>query len=245
MEIKVLTFNIHHGKGIDGKLNLERIAKVIEDSKADIIGLNEVDRYFSRRSGNIDQLGWLSERLGMNQAFGETISLKSSMETGAKVKQYGNALLSRFPIVFQNNHVFDVSPRKIEGRALLEVHLDIYGQPLTIFATHLSLNPFKQNKQADLIIKKIVDDHQPVILVGDLNMRTGTKTWKKLSGTVMDVCNIASKAPCYTFPSFRPKIQLDYIFVSQNFNIISVQVIKQIPTASDHLPLHATLNLII
>ncbi|MEX2105103.1 MAG: endonuclease/exonuclease/phosphatase family protein, partial [Bacilli bacterium] len=172
MEIKVLTFNIHHGKGIDGKLNLDRIAKVIEDSDADIIGLNEVDRYYSWRSGYVDQLGWLSDRLGLNHAFGATVTLKSSKEPGAMLRQYGNALLSRFPVVFHKNHVFDVSPRKMEGRALLEVHVLVQGQLVKMYVTHLSLNPFLRYKQTDSIINKIMNHHQPVILLGDLNMKT-------------------------------------------------------------------------
>ncbi|WP_237088696.1 endonuclease/exonuclease/phosphatase family protein [Paenibacillus larvae] len=50
MEFRVVTFNIHHGRGTDRKLNLDRIAQVIEKSQADVIALNEVDKYFSRRA---------------------------------------------------------------------------------------------------------------------------------------------------------------------------------------------------
>lgn len=45
-----MTFNMHHGRGTDGKLSLERIANVIEESKADLIGLNEVDKHFSKEA---------------------------------------------------------------------------------------------------------------------------------------------------------------------------------------------------
>ncbi|WP_338453008.1 hypothetical protein R4Z09_14730 [Niallia oryzisoli] len=46
MEIKVMTFNIHHGKGVDKQVDLYRIADVIENRHADIIALNEVDNNF-------------------------------------------------------------------------------------------------------------------------------------------------------------------------------------------------------
>ncbi|WP_420901980.1 endonuclease/exonuclease/phosphatase family protein [Paenibacillus dendritiformis] len=141
MEIKVATFNIHHGRGIDGKLNLERIAQGIEDSQADIIGLNEVDKHFSRRSGYADQLTWLSDRLCMRHSFfGPAIS--SSSKSGSVPEQYGNAVLSRFPIVSRHNYVFHRSPLHFEKRAVLEVSVHIHRHLVKIYVTHLSLAPY-------------------------------------------------------------------------------------------------------
>ncbi|QDM42413.1 endonuclease/exonuclease/phosphatase family protein [Paenibacillus thiaminolyticus] len=74
------------------------MAQVIEESQTDIIALNEVDKYFSRRSDNADQLTWLSDRLCMRHSFfGPAITFSS--KTGSVPGQYGNAVLSRFPIV--------------------------------------------------------------------------------------------------------------------------------------------------
>lgn len=159
------------------------------------------------------------------------------------LRQYGNALLSRYPIVSKKNHLFDFYSGIIEGRALLEINLQIHEQPLKMYVTHLSLNPLIHKMQTDFIVKKIVDDHQPVMILGDWNMKPGAEAWKKITRHLTDVCNVAGKGSCYTFPSFRPKSQLDYIFVSQNIHITSVDVVKKIPVASDHLPLKATLIL--
>jgi endonuclease/exonuclease/phosphatase family metal-dependent hydrolase len=63
LQIKVMTYNIHHGKGMDKQVNLYRIAEVIEKSGADIIGLNEVDKHFSMRSFYEDQISWLAKQL--------------------------------------------------------------------------------------------------------------------------------------------------------------------------------------
>lgn len=243
MEIKIVTFNIHHGRGMDGKLNLERIAQVIEDSNADVIALNEVDKHFSRRSGYLDQLDWLSDRLRMRHSFfGASIS--SSSTTGSVLRQYGNAVLSRFPIVSRQNHVFDGSPFHFEKRAVLEVFVHIRGHLVKMYVTHLSLFPYIRSKQVDFITDKIMNDNQPVILTGDLNTRPGTKAWHKLQQFITDACHHASMTPCYTFPSTRPLFRLDYIFVSRHFHIASTEVIASLPAASDHLPLKATVRLI-
>lgn len=241
MRLNVMTFNIHHGRGIDGQLNLNRISEVLEACEADVIGLNEVDRYFAKRSDFADQARWLANRLQMHQAFGAAVTLKA--KAGGKTGQFGNAVLSRYPIVSQENHSFDFRSRIFEGRALLETSLQIDGQLLKIYVTHLSLNPFFHNKQTDFIVRKVADDQQPAIVLGDWNMRPGAGAWIKITRHLTDVCQAAGQAAFYTFPSFQPKSQLDYIFVSRHFHVSSVEVVQTFPAASDHLPLKATLIL--
>lgn len=238
LQIKVVTFNIHHGRGTDGKLNLNRIAKAIEESEADLIALNEVDRYFSKRSNYTDQVSWLAERLKMYSAFGAAITIKQKHST--VVRQYGNALLSRYPILSEKNHLLDSGI--IEGRTLLEANVLINEKRLKMYVTHLSLNPRTHKKQIDFIAGKITEDHPPIIISGNWNMRSGGKAWRKITEILKD-CHTAAKTSCFTFPSLRPLLQLDYIFVSRNIHVASLEVIKKIPAASDHLPLQATLIL--
>ncbi|GAX90724.1 endonuclease/exonuclease/phosphatase family protein [Effusibacillus lacus] len=239
MKIKVMTFNIHHGKGTDTKLNMNRIVKVMKESDADLIGLNEVDRNFSSRSEFMDQAAWLGEQLNMNHAYGAALT-QNERGTG-RLRQYGNALLSRYPIVSEKNHLFDFYSGLIEGRSLLETRLQIEGQALDVYITHLSLNPFLHKKQTDFILKKAADTKLPVLLLGDWNMRPGAKAWRKVTRHLTDVCDAAGTGSLHTFPSSRPRTQLDYIFVSRGFHIESAEVIKTIPEASDHLPLTAEL----
>ncbi|WP_197254952.1 endonuclease/exonuclease/phosphatase family protein [Paenibacillus dendritiformis] len=240
MAMNIVTFNIHHGRGIDGKVNLERIAQVLEDSKADVIALNEVDKHFSRRSGYLDQLAWLSGRLRMRYSFfGATISSAD----GSVLRQYGNAVLSRFPIVSRQNHVFGASPFHAEKRAVLEVSVDVRGHLVKMYVTHLSLVPYIRSKQVDFLTEKIKEDAHPVILTGDLNTRPGTKSWRKLQQILTDACHYPGMTPCRTFPSRRPLFRMDYIFVSRHFRIVSTEVIASLPAASDHLPLKATVSL--
>lgn len=234
-----MTFNIHHGKGTDGKVNLQRIASVIKHSGADYISLNEVDRFFSKRSNFEDQLAWIAKELNLHHAYGPalTFTIKGSME----VRQYGNGFLSKYPIESEINHLF--YPKGLEGRSLLEVDTQFQGNNLKLFVTHLSLNPFVRHKQIHFITNKIKHEKKPVILMGDWNMKPGTAAWNMITRHLQDVCHLSLAGPIYTFPSKKPKTQLDYIFVNEHIQISSVEIVDKIPDASDHLPLKATLRL--
>lgn len=243
MEITVLTFNIHHGIGTDRKLDLERIARIIEHCQADVVALNEVDKHFSRRSGYVDQLGWLAERLGMNSVFGYAMSSKPARKTSLlHSRQYGNALLSRFPIIGHKNYIFASSALKLEDRALLEASILINGRPIALYVTHLSLIPFVQWKQAHMILQRMKQANLPAILLGDFNAKPHSRLWRKLTKRLTDACYQTSAVPCPTYPSLRPKVQLDYIFVSHHLHIVSAEVIRMMPVASDHLPVKAVLK---
>ncbi len=235
-----MTFNIHHGKGMDKQADLYRIAEVIHKSDADIIGLNEVDKHFSKRSLYEDQASWIANQLKMDLVFSPSISIKSKRST--EMRQYGNALLSRFPIIEKKIHVFKNRSGLLEGRSLLEGTIQINKQLFRIHVTHLSLNPFLHKKQSDFIISQSQKDSHPIIIMGDWNMKPGSKGWRKLTHEFQDVWNILGKDAGYTYPSLHPRTRLDYIFVSRNLKVIEAEVVTTMPKASDHLPLIATLR---
>jgi endonuclease/exonuclease/phosphatase family metal-dependent hydrolase len=236
-----MTFNIHHGKGMDHKVDLYRIAEVIEKSDAHIIGLNEVDKHFSKRSYYEDQISWLAKQLNMNYAFSPSLSLKP--KNPPKVPQYGNALLSRYPIVSKNSYLFDFMPGIIEGRSLLEATIQINHQLFLINVTHLSINPFLHKKQTDFILNRLRHYSYPFIIMGDWNMKPGSRGWRKMTLETQDAWYIAGMGAGHTYPSLRPRVRLDYIFVSRHFQVSKAEVIAKTPNASDHLPLKATLFL--
>jgi endonuclease/exonuclease/phosphatase family metal-dependent hydrolase len=240
MKIKVMSFNIHHGKGVDGKLDLKRITDVIQKSEAEIVGLNEVDQFFSKRSRFVDQLTWISERLKMNEAFGPSFTVRSSDN---QQRQYGNGVLSIYPIDSHKGHTIQSRKWTVEGRSLLETYVKVEDQTIKTLVTHLSLNPLFQRKQVKYIVDRITQEPMPVILMGDLNTKRGSKTWSHLSKYLTDVCFEVYGKPCPTYPSLRPKSQLDYIFASKHFQIDSAEVVKHHPEASDHLPVAVTLSI--
>ncbi|KAB2495580.1 endonuclease/exonuclease/phosphatase family protein [Priestia endophytica] len=243
MCIKVLTFNIHHGRGKDKKLDLQRISNVIRKTDADIIGLNEVDKHFSERSDFIDQALFLAQDLNMEYVYGPAVSIEKPGEKNKR--QFGNALFTRFPIVKSQNHPFDFLPRIMEDRALLEVKLRIGEQEVTILVVHLSLTPFLRQKESAFILKKIKDNITPSIVMGDWNMSPVSKTRRKVTQYLKDVWienNLKNKGG-NTFPSDHPIRRLDYIFVSKEFEVIDSEVIRVDKKASDHLPFMTTVKL--
>ncbi len=235
-----MTYNIHHGVGTDKRLDLSRISEVIRKSDADIIALNEVDKDFSRRSGYEDQITLLADELNMNKAFAPSVSIKTN---GSSVKQYGNALLSRYPIIRQEVFHFNFVAGLVEGRSLLHATVEVNNKPIKIYVTHLSINPYLHNLQTNYIKQAIHNQSDPFILMGDWNMRPGSRSWKKMHHTYKDVWYQVHHKGGYTYPSHRPRIRLDYIFVNRRMEVVDAEVMNDIPQASDHLPLRAQLRI--
>ncbi|MCH7814190.1 MAG: endonuclease/exonuclease/phosphatase family protein, partial [Planctomycetes bacterium] len=143
---RVLTYNIHHAEGVDGRIDLERIAAVIRRAEADLVALQEVDRGVER-SGCVDQPERPAALTGMQIVFAKNID----HEGGA----YGNAVLSRFPVEGHRNHRLPRTPPN-EQRGLLEIHIQPGGNEFVFLATHL-------DHQAD------DDERVPgVAVIGDL-----------------------------------------------------------------------------
>ncbi len=109
-----------------------------------------------------------------------------------------------------------------------------------VYVTHLSLNPCLHKKQSEFIINKV---NRPAVIIGDWNMNVQSKRWQKVVEVYRDVWDSVENQTGLTYPSKKPRKRLDYIFVSEDFKILDVQVNESIPTASDHLPLVATLSI--
>ncbi len=75
-QVTVATYNIHHAEGVDGRLDLPRIANELKKTKADVIGLQEVDRHFGVRSEFVDQAQRLAKRLDMDVVYGANLDLE-------------------------------------------------------------------------------------------------------------------------------------------------------------------------
>ncbi|MBT5621283.1 MAG: endonuclease, partial [Verrucomicrobia bacterium] len=112
--LRVMTYNIHHAEGLDGKVDLERIANVLQQSNADVIALQEVDKN-TERTGGIDMPAELAKLTGLNVVFGANLD---NFQGG----QYGTAILSRFPIESHENHLLNQT-RKGEQRGVLQAVL--------------------------------------------------------------------------------------------------------------------------
>ncbi|MBE4909995.1 endonuclease/exonuclease/phosphatase family protein [Bacillus luteolus] len=230
MELKILSFNIHHGKGLDKRVNLGRIANIIKRSKADIIGLNEVDVSFGKRSQFLNQAAILAEQLEMEFVFGPVITRKKSDKTTG---EYGNVLLSRIKMRSHENHLLYSHSYLAEPRGLLEVNFEISGKVISAFVTHLSINPFLQRKQI-MDIETIVQRKSNVILMGDFNMSPVSRNHSYIGKILKDSSETESG---YTYPANKPRKKLDYIFIQGDITVVESKVVTMDPVASDHLPL--------
>ncbi|OIJ14181.1 hypothetical protein BKP35_07420 [Anaerobacillus arseniciselenatis] len=226
-----MTLNVQHGRGLDRKVNLERIALMVEREKIDIVGLNEVDCCFSRRSFFEDQGEWLASRLKMNYVFGPAI------QTGRKRnRQYGNAFLSRYPILSNHNLIFRFKVPVAEPRSLLEAKVATDERNIKVFVSHFSIHPVLNDRMVRFLWES--DHSEPTIIMGDFNRKPSSNAYRMMSEKLIDC---AALNPHFTFPAKKPRSRLDYIFVTDHFKVIESAVIES--DVSDHLPVVALLEL--
>ncbi len=222
---------MRHGCGLDRRVNLERIAFLIEQEKVDIVGLNEVDHCFSRRSFFEDQGRWLANRLNMNYVFGPAISIGQKRK-----REYGNALLTRYPILDKHNYIFRFKVPVAEPRSILEAKIAHDDKKnLKVLVSHFSIHPVLNNRMVRFCMD--VDSSVPTIIMGDFNRRPSSNAYQKMIHKYEDC---AAAHPHDTFPSQKPRERLDYIFFSDHFKVIESRVIES--HVSDHLPVVAELE---
>jgi endonuclease/exonuclease/phosphatase family metal-dependent hydrolase len=227
--LRVLSYNIHHGEGMDGRIDLERIARVISSVEPDIVALQEVD-VRAQRSGGVDQALELARLAGMHVLYGATMPYQGG--------QYGNALLSRWPAAEFRNHALPVTPGR-EPRAILDAR---FAHPFTgrILATHLDITrPDRMSAVQALESIMPPSGATPAILLGDLN---DTPDSPVLEGLRAQGWVSAVEGP--TVPVKQPKRQIDFILYrpESRWRVLEQRVLDE-PVASDHLPIFAVLEL--
>jgi endonuclease/exonuclease/phosphatase family metal-dependent hydrolase len=227
--LRVATYNIHRCVGRDSREDPRRIASVLQALDADIIALQEV-AYTPR--ARYDVLQFLADSLDARPIAGPTL-----LEPGGR---FGNALLTRMDVLRETR--IDISVAGREPRGLLQVQPAITHRSSVVMATHLGLSPRERRYQ----IRRIADlleatAAEAVILMGDFNeWRPGGAVLRWLH----PYFGVPPRTP-RTFPSRRPLLPLDRIWVRPTAVLNRLQVYKDPParTASDHLPLVADITL--
>src|SRR4051812_21039333 len=164
--VRLVTFNTHHGVGEDARHDLPRLAKLLASAEADVICLQEVDRHFGDRSEDVDQALLLSRALDMQLAWGPAIDEPSA---GGQPRQYGNALLSRLPILVSDVHRL---PGSGEPRSALRTMLELDGGTLWVTATHLTTrSPEERGEQVAALAALHSEGMEAGVVVGDFNAR--------------------------------------------------------------------------
>lgn len=238
--IDVLSFNIHHGEGTDGVLDLERIARVIRGSGAEVVGLQEVDRHFGERSDWADQATELARLLGYHVVYGVNIDLDPPGPGKPRV-QYGTAVLSRHPITrWKNTHLFRSQAE--EQRGLLYAEINVRGILLQVFTAHLELFSESDRIQQSKEIVELIGDVGPAILLGDFNASPETPEIETVRVGFTNSWTVFQGKEVATFPADAPEECIDYIFAGRGVTPVRISLVTDDPVASDHLPVLARLE---
>jgi endonuclease/exonuclease/phosphatase family metal-dependent hydrolase len=220
---------------VDGKLDLPRIARVILSVKPDLVALQEVDQN-TKRTEQVDQAVELARLTKMKSIFGSNIDFQGG--------HYGNAILSRFPIVRKKNlHLPNVDSGEQRGvlESVIKVSKD---QSIFFLATHLDhRRPDEERLASAKFINQMIgiSDGRPAILVGDFNDVPDSSTLKEIGK--LWVRTNSDIAP--TIPVAKPTRQIDYILVrpKNRWKVIESKVLDE-NVASDHRAIFAVIELL-
>jgi len=241
--LTIMSYNVHGCCGMDGCISTERIAKVISKYNPDIIALQELD-VGRMRSGRIDQVDMIARKLEMKYHFNPAFRWKD--------EQYGNAILSRYPMALIKSGPLPniISKRRQhEPRGALWTCVDFEGKKIQVFNTHLSLWPKEQILQAEALLSEQWLQHPdcqgPVILCGDFNSIPKSAVYQKICHRLLDSQMVlAGHRPRSTWFGYYPLSRIDYVFFNTGFQVRSINVPRSglEKVASDHLPLITELD---
>ena len=235
LRLRILSYNIHHAEGVDGKLDVPRIAQVILSVDPDLVALQEVDKN-TIRTGKVNQDIELSRLTKMNCIFGSNITFQGG--------QYGNAILSKFPIIKNKNFLLP-NVDSGEQRGLLRSQIQISNKEnVLFFSTHLDHRRSDTERLASAkAINQIIslDNKSHAILAGDFNDVPDSPTLKELGKVWLRT----NKKILRTIPASKPSRQIDYIFVQpkERWKIIESQILDE-DIASDHRAIFSIIELI-
>jgi len=232
--LRVMTYNIHVGVGMDKKLDLQRIAEVINAEHPDLVGLQEVDRGVKRTEGK-DEIAELATLTGMNYAFAHNLDYQGG--------QYGVAILSRFPIK-QIDHRKYENRREAERRGMIRVEIEFAGRTINFVTTHLDYQ-FDDGRvfETEQMLKFLEAIKGPLIVVGDFNDEPVGNAYKLMRTGFEDAWSVARmKEPGLSYPADQPVKRIDYIFTrrADHLRVKQPRIITTL--ASDHLPVVADIQ---
>jgi endonuclease/exonuclease/phosphatase family metal-dependent hydrolase len=222
--LRVATWNVHGGVGLDRRYAPGRIADVVGELDADVVAINE----FGSRPAARDLRAHLEHAHGVR-----ALVMPTFVREGC---DFGNALLSRLPIVSSACH--DLSHGMREPRNALDAIVEHAGGRLRILATHLGLRASERRAQVARLASVLAEGALPTVLLGDFNEWRRGGLLKELDGRFG-----MAHAPA-TFPSPCAVAALDRIWCAPAAALVDLRVhrSRRARVASDHLPLVATLE---
>lgn len=272
--VRIMSYNIKHARGNDDCVNptaapdiipeaecevdLERIADVIRASEADIVNLQEVDRFWAR-SGGVDQPAELAAMLDMNVCYGANLQHEPD-EHSDVAHEYGTAVLTAFDI----EGCVSVYLPTTDGWEQRGVQLVTLRTPADeqIFVANTHLQAGREGEEAEAVRQReaqlqevlywIQRSDMPVIVTGDFNARPGDAEMAAIeagdSGFTDARMAADSTGDGFTIPASPSEDatgRIDYIWVNAGFEVQQCEVVVNDSTriAADHYPVVADLVL--
>ena len=232
--LRIVTYNIHRCRGLDGRTRPDRITAVLRSLNADVIALQEVVGSGPHGGGNAEAIG---AALGMGWVMAEARQYRGH--------QFGNAVLSRFPITHHIEH--DISWKTCEPRRLQRVDIGVNDHTLHIYNVHLGTAILERRHQAQRLATIVLDRHVqgPKLVLGDFNEWMRGLATNLLSEKLnsVDLRNFLRRRR--TYPGLFPVLHLDHIYYAGRVEIVGIELprTRLSLVASDHLPLVADVRI--
>jgi endonuclease/exonuclease/phosphatase family metal-dependent hydrolase len=234
--LRVGTWNLRHGVGMDRVLDLERQAERMSGWGADVIALQEMD-VGTRRASSVDQPAALGERLGLHSRFARFMDHDGG--------RYGLALLSK-PIP-RRAEVFDLPPGPEEPRSALIAELTHCDQAFLVAVVHFDWldDDSARFAQATALLRRLESERTlPTLVLGDLNDQPGSRTLRAFEAAGFARCDTGAAG---TWEAPNPTQIIDHILVrdgrDRSWRVDSARVVEE-PLRSDHRPVLAELRLV-
>lgn len=233
--LRVMSYNIHVGVGMDHQLDLGRISDVINRERVDLVGLQEVDRGVRRTQG-LDEIVELSRLTTMNYAFAHNLDYQGG--------EYGVAILSRFPINKIDHRKFE-NRRESERRGMLRIEVEVGGRLINFVTTHLDYQ-YSDGRlfETEQLLRALEEKKGAIIVAGDFNDEPKGDSYKLMTGKFEDAW-IGSKAKeaGLSYPADRLAKRIDFIFYRTSDGVRAKKAWTVRSLASDHVPVVAELEL--
>ncbi|MET0695336.1 MAG: endonuclease/exonuclease/phosphatase family protein [Propionibacteriaceae bacterium] len=243
-QLRVMTYNTHHGADSDNRYDIEAIARTIDSCEPDVVALQEVDRHWGSRSNHVDQPAWYAERLGMFVHYAPNV-VQERDDPDPVPAEYGLALLSRLPLSGSGHRLY--AGTHAESRGLVAALVTAPGgsgpcssdagvadQPGTIrvINTHLSVRDRRARAREIAQLLSYADSEQdlPTVVAGDFNALTRARALRAMRTTYHDAWEVGRGSPA-TVPGRR----IDYLWMSRHLRPVQTVVVRS--SASDHYAL--------
>ncbi|MDQ3328123.1 MAG: endonuclease/exonuclease/phosphatase family protein, partial [Chloroflexota bacterium] len=226
-DLTVMTFNIRSGFARDGVWNLEGTARTIEEQAPDVVVLQEVSRGWLGRTGT-DEVLWLQRRLGMQVVFG------AATDDGL----WGNAVLTRLPVVNTEERRFDVNHNLQRSALLVQLQTRLGGA--WVLTTHLAAPKdagtvrLAQTREMLALLR----GRRPTLIMGDLNADPDSPELRQLSSAGFADLGRTLGSSAHTSVDRR---RIDYILATEEWESLDVRIVEA--ATSDHRPVVAKMRL--